>query len=214
MKIRSLLAVAAMLAGMAVSAPAAAQNYAYATGGGYTNMRAGPGTRYPVIARVAPGSRVYVLGCLQSYEWCEGVVQGIQGWITARRLEFLYAGRRVFVPHYYSYFDAPIISFRFSNYDDWQPRHRGRRWQEPPAIPNQMDGAYVEPPAIPNDDGGGAYAGEPPAIPNQDGGAYAGGSVPGVDGGGEPYIPPVTEAPGAVMPGGGSMGVCPPDQPC
>jgi uncharacterized protein YraI len=213
MKIRSLLALTALLAAFAVSAPAEAQTYAYASYDGYTNMRAGPSTRYPVIARVAPGSRVYVLGCVRDYSWCEGVVQGVQGWITARRLEFLYAGRRVYVPDYYGYFDAPIITFRFDDDDD--DRWRGRHWRRPRhwgggspdgggGSPDD-DGGYTnwKPDEIFDQPGGGGVVGAVPGVSPGDSGAYGVAPAPGGGGG---YIPPSD---------GGAWGqTCVPGQPC
>ena len=94
MRTRSLFAVAAFLAAMVLPGVAAAQSIAYAAPDGYSNLRAGPSTRYPVIARVYPGSRVDVLGCLETRAWCDVVVEDIRGWIYASRLEFVYGGRR------------------------------------------------------------------------------------------------------------------------
>jgi uncharacterized protein YraI len=222
MKLPSLLALSALLTALAVSAPAQAQTYAFAAGDGYTNMRAGPGTRYPVVARIYPGSEVYVLGCIVDHSWCEGVVQGVQGWIHAQRLEFLYAGRRVLVPSYYAYFGAPIISFHFDDYDDdyyddWRPRHRRPHWRPP---------HHNTPP----DDGGGYTNWKPPSMWDQGGGGGGGGigAGPGVSGGGsggmpsgggEPLIPPsgggFGNGGGGVGGGGGFGGGCPPGiSPC
>lgn len=124
MRTRSLFAVAAFCVALVLPGMAAAQSIAYATDDGYTNLRAGPSTRYPVIARVYPGSRVDVLGCLDTRAWCDVVVQDIRGWIYANRLEFVYGGRRVLVPDYYTYFGAPSVIFRFGD-DDHGRRRSG-----------------------------------------------------------------------------------------
>ncbi len=123
MRTRSLIAIAAFCAALVLPGMAAAQSIAYASGDGYTNLRAGPSTRYQVIARLYPGTRVHVLGCLDTRAWCDVVVQDIRGWIYASRLEFVYAGRRVLVPDYYSYFGAPYVFFRFGD-DHRRRRHR------------------------------------------------------------------------------------------
>ena len=94
---------------------AASAATAYAVG--TTNMRAGPGTNYPVVARIGGGSRVQVYGCVRGYSWCDSNVRGFRGWIAASRLEFVYRGARVLVPDYYDYFDVPIITFNFGYWD-------------------------------------------------------------------------------------------------
>jgi hypothetical protein len=60
---------------------------------GNTNMRNGPGTHYTIIGSVHGGSRVELIGCLEDYSWCKGTVQGVEGWISASRLEGLHAQR-------------------------------------------------------------------------------------------------------------------------
>lgn len=124
MRSRSLLAVAVLFAATILPAQASARWVAYANYDGYTNMRAGPSTRYPVIARLYPGTRVDVLGCLETRAWCDVIIDDLRGWVYAKRLEFVYAGRRVLVPDYYSYFGAPFVIFRF---DDRDRRDRHRR---------------------------------------------------------------------------------------
>lgn len=122
---RSWIAAVAFCAAMAIPGLAAAQTVAYAAGDGYTNLREGPSSRYRVIARLYPGTRVDVLGCLDTRAWCDVVAQGIRGWVFSRRLEFLYSGRRYLVPDYYNYFDAPYVVFRFGDHP--RPR-RHRDW--------------------------------------------------------------------------------------
>jgi uncharacterized protein YraI len=122
---RSLVAFAAFCAALVVPGVAAAQSVAYASPDGYTNLRSGPGTNYPIVARIYPGSTVDVLGCLESRAWCDVVVQDIRGWVYASRLEFVYGGRRVLVPDYYSYFDAPVVYFNFGD-DGYRHRDRHR----------------------------------------------------------------------------------------
>jgi uncharacterized protein YraI len=110
---RSLLAIAAFCAAFAVPGIAAAQSLAYTASGGYTNMRSGPSTRYAVVAKLAPGTRLNTYGCLESREWCDAGAGRLRGWISASRLEFVYAGRRVLVPNYYTYFAPPVVVFRY-----------------------------------------------------------------------------------------------------
>src|SRR5688572_29279810 len=124
MRIRLLIAALAFLGATAAPGLAAAYTTAYAASG-VTNLRAGPGTEYPVIARVLGGSRVNVVGCLSSRSWCDVIVQDIRGWMSTTRLEFLYGGQLVYVPRYYSYFDVPVIGFDFGY---WDRHYRDRSW--------------------------------------------------------------------------------------
>ena len=121
MKLRSLIAGLAFLGAVAAPGLAAAYTLVYATYDGRTNMRAGPGTSYPVIARILPGSEVNVVGCLSNFSWCDVVVQGYRGWVSTSRLEFSYATRR----------QVPVIGFSFGywdrHYSDWPWYREWRR---------------------------------------------------------------------------------------
>jgi len=204
---RSWIAAVALCAAIALPGVAAAQTVAYAAGGGYTNLRAGPSTSYPVIARVYPGTRVDVLGCLETRAWCDVIVEDIRGWIYARRLEFLYSGRRYLVPDYYSYFDAPYVVFRFGDRD----RHRRDRDRY------RRDRDEYNKPMFGHPGGGGpgpvdgpGYGGDP--SPNEDYFGHPGGGGPGpetVDGGIITEEVPGPEGSG----GGGPGGLCAPGDP-
>jgi uncharacterized protein YraI len=124
MSMRRLLAAAVLLGAMALPGLASAQVLAFAVYG-TTNMRAGPGTQYPVIARIAGGSAVHVYGCIPERVWCDAQVQGIRGWVASSRLEFAYRGRRVPVVQYYGYFGAPYVYFDFGY---WDRHYRDRPW--------------------------------------------------------------------------------------
>jgi uncharacterized protein YraI len=195
---RGWIAAAAFCAAIALPTLASAQTVAYAVYGGYTNLRAGPSTSYPIIAQIAPGTGVDVLGCLETRAWCQVLVEDLEGWVYSRRLEFLYSGRRYVVPDYYSYFDAPFVTFRFGDYDRHRYRHRHRDRDR-----------YIE------SDGGGdrfrrrEYTGHP------------GGGGPGPDtiSPGDTVVPDdrYTGHPGGGGPGPEDIpgdGVCPPDSGC
>jgi uncharacterized protein YraI len=149
MRFRLLLAAAALIGALAAPTIAAAQTIAYTVPGRLTNMRAGPGTDFPVVAQVLGGSVVNVYGCLSDYSWCDSSVQGVRGWIATSRLEFQYAGGLVPIPRYYSYFDAPIIEFNFGYWDDYyrdRPfyRHRRGHRDRPPRYDPDGPGIFPE----------------------------------------------------------------------
>lgn len=208
---RSWIAAAAFCAAMALPALAAAQTVAYSAGDGYTNLREGPSTRYRVIARLYPGTRVDVLGCLESRSWCEVIVEDIQGWVYARRLEFVYAGRRVFVPDYYSYFGAPFVIFRFGDYDR-RHRHDGDRDRD------RFYGKEI----LGHPGGGGPGPVDIPPIgteavpPDKEILGHPGGGGPGPENIGPEGGFQTDQVPGGVGPdgsGSGGGGVCPPGDP-
>lgn len=82
---RSLFTLA-VLAALALPSSAAAEIVTH-TKSGLSDLRAGPGIQYPVIAEVSGGSRVYVTGCIEDYSWCEVSAGALRGWMSIRRIE-------------------------------------------------------------------------------------------------------------------------------
>jgi len=217
MSTRSFFSAAVVCAALLMPAVAAAQSIAYATEDGYSNLRAGPSRGYEVIARVYPGSQVDVLGCLASRDWCEVVVQDIQGWISATRLEFVYSGRRVLLPDYYTYFDPPSVYFHYGEHRrhrDRDRRHGKQRFGHPggdgpgPETISPGDdaaGPPVEDPGFGHP--GGSGPGPEQIVPGSAGTGYK--EDFGHPGGGAPG--PETIAPGSPPLEG--VGPCAPDEP-
>jgi uncharacterized protein YraI len=145
---RSWIAAAALCAALVMPAAAAAQTVAYATYDGYTNVREGPSTQYYVIAQLAPGTPVDVLGCLPDRAWCQILVDDLEGWVYSRRLEFVYSGQRYFVPDYYAYFGAPLVYFNFDDYPDhYRYYDRSRRHRNDDFVyPRHPDARYAREP--------------------------------------------------------------------
>lgn len=216
MRPASLTALVALVAALAAAPQAAsAQSIAYAVPGS-TNVRAGPGTQYPVVARVRGGVRMVVFGCLSDRAWCDAQVYETRGWISSRRLEFVYAGSRVLVPDYYSYFDAPIISFNFGYWDRfYDDRPFYRRWRRHQPSPEQRPGDVTNWPGIEHpgsasvDQGApqGEYQDPGPGVNNppvtdgyQQPGDSVGGGVTGGGGPGGEQMPPGVCPPGIVCP--------------
>ena len=208
MKARSLFAVAALCAALVLPGGASAQSIAYALhDGSYTNLRAGPSTEYPIVARLYPGTRVDVLGCLDTRAWCDVIVQDIRGWIYARRLEFLYSGRRVLVPDYYSYFGAPFVIFRFGD-RDWRDHDRDRNRYDKPIF-GHPGGGGPGPVDRPGYDG--SPSPDPDYFEHPGGGGPGPVDRPGPDSFGGGII--TEEVPGPEGSGGGAGGLCAPGDP-
>jgi len=150
---RFLLAALALSGALAGPSVAAAQSIAYAIPYGTTNMRAGPGIDYPIVAIIRGGSAVTVYGCLSDFSWCDSSVEDIRGWVSTTRLQFEYGGNLVPFPRYYSYFDAPIIGFDFGYWDRYysdrpfyrdRHQHRFRRHHRPPDYNDETPGIFPE----------------------------------------------------------------------
>jgi uncharacterized protein YraI len=178
MRPRFLLAAVALFGALAGSGVAAAQSIAYAIPYGTTNMRAGPGVDYPVVAIIRGGSAVTVYGCLSDFSWCDSIVQDIRGWVSTTRLQFEYGGNLVPIPRYYSYFDAPIIGFDFGYWDRYytdrpfyrdRHHHRGRGDDRPRDRDDQRPGIFPEEGGPPRHDGGGRRDYWPPGSIDQGG---------------------------------------------
>ena len=109
--------------GLIVSAAAVAET-AYTTR--TVNMRAGPGTEYPVVERVGPGAPVEVAGCLDGWGWCDVIAGPDRGWVSGGYLEYPYEGRRVSILHRGGWMGLPIVTYSAGPY--WDSYYRGRPW--------------------------------------------------------------------------------------
>ena len=92
-----LIALAVLLPGVAAAATAFTVSP--------TNVRAGPGTRFPVVAVIGGGARVNIVGCVKGYSWCKLAHRGRDVWISSSQLQFVHKGRRA------SSSAPPIIHF-------------------------------------------------------------------------------------------------------
>ncbi|MGH6735683.1 MAG: DUF6600 domain-containing protein [Methyloceanibacter sp.] len=76
------------------------------------NLRAGPGTQYPVIVTVPAEAPITILGCLPDYTWCDTVFHDSRGWMSSIYLSGYYEGS------YYSLGDyAPRLGYQTVTFD-------------------------------------------------------------------------------------------------
>jgi uncharacterized protein YraI len=75
------------------------------------NMRAGPGSHYPIVATIQGDSAVEILGCLEAGNWCQVNWQGNQGWSYSEYLAVTETGEQIFVPQARSVLEIPIVAF-------------------------------------------------------------------------------------------------------
>lgn len=103
------------------------------------NLRAGPGTYYPVITVVPTHAPISIVGCLGDYTWCDVLFRGNRGWMRSIYLKKWYQG------HYYALGDyAPrlaisVVSFDIGNY--WDSNYRDRPFYREKA---RWGGSYGE----------------------------------------------------------------------
>ena len=87
---------------------------------------AGPGSDYPIVARVAPGVGLRINGCLNDYSWCDVSFGPNRGWAYAGDLGYTYQSSRVPVIEYGPRLALPVITFSLGSY--WDRYYRGRPW--------------------------------------------------------------------------------------
>jgi uncharacterized protein YraI len=75
------------------------------------NMRAGPGSQYPVVATIHSNGAVEILGCLPEANWCQVNWQGHEGWSYSEYLAITETDERIFVPQARSVMDIPVVAF-------------------------------------------------------------------------------------------------------
>jgi uncharacterized protein YraI len=75
------------------------------------NMRAGPGSQYPIVATIETNGSVDILGCLPEAQWCQVHWQGNEGWSYSEYLAITETGEQIFVPQARSVLDIPVVAF-------------------------------------------------------------------------------------------------------
>ncbi len=89
------------------------------------NMRAGPGTRFPVVTTIPEERPVMIHGCLADYDWCDVSWRRERGWVFSDYLDYLYNDRPVTFYEYRRRAEVPVISF---GYGYWDRHYRARPW--------------------------------------------------------------------------------------
>ena len=116
MKLSIIAAGGAILLSLGLSTAQAAPGYVT----GNVNLRAGPGTEYPVVTTLIAGEGVNIQGCLSGYSWCDVIWRGNHGWVSSNYLQASYQSRRVRLVEA----PPPVVSFSFGPY--WDNHYRGR----------------------------------------------------------------------------------------
>lgn len=82
------------------------------------NMRAGPGSQYPVITTIPGGRSVDIYGCESGLNWCDVSWRGNRGWVYSDYLNYTYDRRTRPVAEWGGRIGLPIVSFSFGDYAD------------------------------------------------------------------------------------------------
>jgi uncharacterized protein YraI len=122
---RQILVLVFAVMGVALTA-----GYAGAAAPGVTtanvNLRAGPGTAYPVVVTVPKGSPITTYGCQGNYSWCDVSWGGERGWMSASYIYVTYQGRRrVLTPALAPAVGITVVVF---NRNYWNRYYSGRPW--------------------------------------------------------------------------------------
>lgn len=131
--------LAAALATALAAMPAAAVAYP-AVAARDVNLRAGPARDYPVVAVVALGAPLEVLGCLNGYTWCDAIAGPYRGWVWAGNLSAAWQGGYVPLPGYGAVIGIGVIGFLLDPY--WHEHYRDRPW-----YPERQRWTHRPPPA-------------------------------------------------------------------
>ncbi len=120
----SLWAAAILIAGFAMASEASAATPSVTTNA--VNLRAGPGTVYPVVTTLPPSASVTTYGCLADRSWCDIGWGGQRGWVSAAYLQVIYAGRPVVItPSVAPAIGIAVVAF---NQAYWHSHYVGRPW--------------------------------------------------------------------------------------
>ncbi|MGK2922523.1 MAG: SH3 domain-containing protein, partial [Methyloceanibacter sp.] len=76
------------------------------------NLRAGPGTEYPVLVTVPTDAPVTILGCLEDYTWCDTIFEDQRGWMRSIYLAGYYDGEYYLLSDY-----APDLGYQTVTFD-------------------------------------------------------------------------------------------------
>lgn len=118
----AVVALAGML-GMVPSEAAAAMSAVSVTS---VNMRAGPGTGYPVIIGVPPQAALTVYGCTANTSWCDVSWGRERGWVSASYVQVFYRG----TPTVVTPVIAPAVGITVVAFSQayWHTYYVGRPW--------------------------------------------------------------------------------------
>lgn len=116
-----------LLAGLAFTAVVCSATSALAAAGYVArtaNLRAGPGTEYPVVAQIRRGTSLDINGCIENWNWCDVDAGPYRGWMRGDIVQAIYHKRRVEIIQAAPVIGIPVITFNIGPY--WDTHYRSR----------------------------------------------------------------------------------------
>lgn len=120
----TVLALGTLAALTLLPGTAAAQSPAFVPQGAY--LYSGPGTAYPLVGTLRPGSTVSTFGCMNGWGWCDVAIGPLRGWLPGPALQLSYGGRWGGLTQYGPMMGLPIIPFVFDSY--WRSNYSRQPW--------------------------------------------------------------------------------------
>lgn len=90
------------------------------------NVRAGPGTYYPVIGIIPPYSTVNIIGCVSGWKWCDVMYGGFRGWVAGNYLRGYAQGYNQYLPVTAYGGILGLTALLFNQEDYWTHHYRDR----------------------------------------------------------------------------------------
>ncbi|WP_136659118.1 SH3 domain-containing protein [Nitratireductor sp. XY-223] len=146
---RILTGLVAIVGATTIVGAAQAATSSYTTAN--VNLRAGPGTAYPILVTVPNGTPITTYGCLDGYNWCDVSWGTERGWMSASYIQVTYQGQpRIITPAIAPSVGITVVVF---NRAYWDRYYYGRPWYanwnryyRPPPRPPQANPRPPRPP--------------------------------------------------------------------
>lgn len=116
-RLRAVVAIA-----LVAIAPVAAAQTAITTLA--VKMRAGPSADFPPVTTLMGGTSVTVVGCEESWRWCDVSAGRDRGWISSRYLSTSFKGSKITILNGGPQLELPVAEFVLSSY--WSEHYQGR----------------------------------------------------------------------------------------
>ena len=90
------------------------------------NLRAGPGTWYPVVITMPPSAALTIYGCIDSGPWCDVSWAGARGWVSSNYIGIRYQGQDVTLsPAIIPMIGLTVVAF---NQAYWNNHYASQPW--------------------------------------------------------------------------------------
>lgn len=89
-------------------------------------VRAAPDRHFPPVTWLLGGASVTVVGCVESWRWCDVTAGRDRGWVYTRYLAITSGGSTVTILNDGPGLGLPMVTFSLDPY--WDSNYRGRPW--------------------------------------------------------------------------------------